>query len=363
MSSKEGQTVIEFRDVVRTYGEGEALQYAVNHINFTIDKGEFVVILGQSGAGKSTVLNMLGGMDQPTEGEVIIDGATISNMRDKQLSDYRAEKIGFIFQFYNLIPTLTAYENVALTKSIVKNAASADEMLAAVGLADHKDKFPSQLSGGEQQRVSIARALAKKPQIILGDEPTGALDSETGVIVLELLQKLGKEHGNTVVIVTHNADIAKCADKVIRMKNGKISEIVINENSLPVRAVSYTHLDVYKRQLFLQIVYGRTQSAFSEDGLAIGAGLEDLGKGLRSQVGTMYGTLAKGPRYLEMAEGYVTGIALDEHDEIIGYQFVSLGKMTDFIKSGDTPTEAWEKAKGQYGRVADAAKIIDPRKE
>ena len=239
MSSKEGQTVIEFRDVVRTYGEGEALQYAVNHINFTIDKGEFVVILGQSGAGKSTVLNMLGGMDQPTEGEVIIDGATISNMRDNQLSDYRAEKIGFIFQFYNLIPTLTAYENVALTKSIVKNAASADEMLAAVGLADHKDKFPSQLSGGEQQRVSIARALAKKPQIILGDEPTGALDSETGVIVLELLQKLGKEHGNTVVIVTHNADIAKCADKVIRMKNGKISEIVINENSLPVREVEW----------------------------------------------------------------------------------------------------------------------------
>ena len=234
MSSKEGQTVIEFRDVVRTYGEGEALQYAVNHINFTIDKGEFVVILGQSGAGKSTVLNMLGGMDQPTEGEVIIDGATISNMKDKQLSDYRAEKIGFIFQFYNLIPTLTAYENVALTKSIVKNAASADEMLAAVGLADHKDKFPSQLSGGEQQR-----ALAKKPQIIIGDEPTGALDSETGVIVLELLQKLGKEHGNTVVIVTHNADIAKCADKVIRMKNGKISEIVINENPLPVREVEW----------------------------------------------------------------------------------------------------------------------------
>lgn len=239
MSSKEGQTVIEFRDVVRTYGEGEALQYAVNHINFTIDKGEFVVILGQSGAGKSTVLNMLGGMDQPTEGEVIIDGATISNMKDKQLSDYRAEMIGFIFQFYNLIPTLTAYENVALTKSIVKNVASADEMLAAVGLADHKDKFPSQLSGGEQQRVSIARALAKKPQIILGDEPTGALDSETGVIVLELLQKLGKKHGNTVVIVTHNADIAKCADKVIRMKNGKISEIVINENPLPVREVEW----------------------------------------------------------------------------------------------------------------------------
>ena len=172
----EKNSVIEFSDVVRTYGEGEALQYAVNHINFTINKGEFVIILGQSGAGKSTVLNILGGMDRPTSGEVIVDGEYISKMNDRQLSDFRASKIGFIFQFYNLIPTLTAYENIALTKSIVKNAADAGKMLEAVGLADHKNKFPSQLSGGEQQRVSIARALAKRPQIILGDEPTGALD-------------------------------------------------------------------------------------------------------------------------------------------------------------------------------------------
>ena len=239
MGEKKGNTVIEFRDVVRTFGEGEALQYAVNHIDFTIEQGEFVVILGQSGAGKSTVLNMLGGMDQPTSGEVIIDGEVVSSMNDKQLSDYRAKKIGFIFQFYNLIPTLTAYENVALTKSIVKNAADAGEMLRAVGLEAYKNKFPSQLSGGEQQRVSIARALAKRPQIILGDEPTGALDSETGVIVLELLQNLGREQNNTVILVTHNADIAKCADKVIRMKNGKIAEITRNENPLPVREVEW----------------------------------------------------------------------------------------------------------------------------
>ncbi len=235
----EEKTIVEFKDVVKTYGEGEALQYAVNHVSFTIEEGEFVVILGQSGAGKSTVLNMLGGMDQPTEGKVIIDGEEVSAMTDNQLSDFRARKIGFIFQFYNLIPSLTVYENVALTKSIVKEAADAGEMLTDVGLANHKNKFPSQLSGGEQQRVSIARALAKKPRIILGDEPTGALDSETGVIVLSLLQKQSREKNNTVILVTHNADIAKCADKVIRMKNGKIREIINNDHPLAVEEVEW----------------------------------------------------------------------------------------------------------------------------
>lgn len=235
----EQKTIVEFKDVVKTYGEGEALQYAVNHVNFTIEEGEFVVILGQSGAGKSTILNMLGGMDQPTEGKVIIDGEEVSAMTDNQLSDFRARKIGFIFQFYNLIPSLTVYENVALTKSIVKEAADAGEMLSDVGLANHKNKFPSQLSGGEQQRVSIARALAKKPRIILGDEPTGALDSETGVIVLSLLQKQSREKNNTVILVTHNADIAKCADKVIRMKNGKIREIINNDHPLAVEEVEW----------------------------------------------------------------------------------------------------------------------------
>ena len=233
------QPFVLFDNVCKYYQMGETRIAASDHVSFEIEKGEFCVILGPSGAGKTTVLNMLGGMDQPTRGEVIIDGEYISKMNDRQLSDFRARKIGFIFQFYNLIPTLTAYENIALTKSIVKNAADAGKMLEAVGLADHKNKFPSQLSGGEQQRVSIARALAKRPQIILGDEPTGALDSETGVIVLELLQNLSREQGNTVVLVTHNADIAKCADKVIRMKNGKISEIKRNINPLPVREVEW----------------------------------------------------------------------------------------------------------------------------
>lgn len=239
MKKETKKTIVEFKDVVRTYGEGEALQYAVNHVNFTIEEGEFVVILGQSGAGKSTVLNMLGGMDQPSEGEVTIDGEIVSSMNDKQLSDFRADKIGFIFQFYNLLPSLTTYENVALTKSIVKDAEDPGKMLEAVGLADHKNKFPAQLSGGEQQRVSIARALSKKPRIILGDEPTGALDSETGVIVLQLLQKRSRENQDTVILVTHNADIAKCADKVIRMKNGKIREIVENEHPLAVEEVEW----------------------------------------------------------------------------------------------------------------------------
>lgn len=210
--------IVEFKDVVKEYGSKEAAFKAVDNVSFGIEEGEFVVILGQSGAGKSTVLNMLGGMDVPTSGSVIVDGADISGMNDKQLGNYRAEKIGFIFQFYNLIPSLTSYENIALVKSIVKGARDADELLKLVGLGECRNKFPAQMSGGEQQRVSIARALAKNPKILLGDEPTGALDSETGVIVLELLQKLCKEEKRTVILVTHNADIAKCADKVIRMK-------------------------------------------------------------------------------------------------------------------------------------------------
>jgi putative ABC transport system ATP-binding protein len=234
-----GKPIVEFKDVVKEYGQGEGKQVAVNHVDFTIEEGEFVVILGQSGAGKSTVLNMLGGMDTPTSGTVTVDGAEVSAMNDKKMSDYRAEKIGFIFQFYNLIPSLTAYENVALTKSIVRDALDPMDMLKRVGLENHAKKFPSQMSGGEQQRVSIARALAKNPKIILGDEPTGALDSETGVRVLELLIEMSHNYGNTVIVVTHNADIAKCADKVIRMKNGKIREIKINEAPVPVEEVEW----------------------------------------------------------------------------------------------------------------------------
>ncbi|MBR1724976.1 MAG: ABC transporter ATP-binding protein, partial [Ruminococcus sp.] len=211
----------------------------VDHVSFTIDNGEFVVILGQSGAGKSTVLNMLGGMDIPTEGKVIVDGREVSAMKDKQLSQYRADTIGFIFQFYNLIPGLTAYENVALVRDIKKDALDPDEVLDRVGLADQKKKFPTQMSGGQQQRVSIARALAKNPKIILGDEPTGALDSETGKLVIDLLQKLSTENGHTVILVTHNADIAKCANKIIHMRNGKIKSIKTNETPLSVDDIEW----------------------------------------------------------------------------------------------------------------------------
>ncbi|MBR1751587.1 MAG: ABC transporter ATP-binding protein [Ruminococcus sp.] len=232
-------TAVEFKDVLKTYGKGEGLQVAVDHVSFTIDEGEFVVILGRSGAGKSTVLNMLGGMDIPTEGKVIVGGEDISAYSDKQLSNYRADTIGFIFQFYNLIPGLTAYENVALVKDIKKDALDADEMLDRVGLSDQKHKFPSQMSGGQQQRVSIARALAKNPKIILGDEPTGALDSETGKLVIDMLQRLSTEEGHTVILVTHNADIAKCANKIIHMRNGKISSVRTNEQPLSVNDIEW----------------------------------------------------------------------------------------------------------------------------
>lgn len=230
---------VEFKDVVKTYGKGEGMQTAVDHVSFTIEQGEFVVILGQSGAGKSTVLNMLGGMDVPTSGKVIVEGQEIPKLNDRQLSQYRADQIGFIFQFYNLLPGLTAYENVALVRDIKKNALSADQMLEQVGLADQKHKFPAQMSGGQQQRVSIARALAKNPKIILGDEPTGALDSETGKLVIDLLQKLSTEQKHTVILVTHNADIAKCANRIIHMRNGKIKSIKTNETPLSVNDIEW----------------------------------------------------------------------------------------------------------------------------
>jgi putative ABC transport system ATP-binding protein len=232
-------SAVEFKDVVKIYGKGDGRQVAVDHVSFTIEKGEFVVILGQSGAGKSTVLNMLGGMDVPTEGKVIVDGKDISAYNDRQLSDYRADTVGFIFQFYNLLPSLTAYENVALVKNIKKSALSADEMLERVGLADQRNKFPSQMSGGQQQRVSIARALAKAPKMILGDEPTGALDSETGKLVIDLLQRLSTEQGNTVILVTHNSDIAKCANRVIHMRNGKIKSVRTNDKPLSVNDIEW----------------------------------------------------------------------------------------------------------------------------
>ncbi len=226
--------MIRFEHVFRSYGEGENQFYAVKDVNFEILEGEVVVILGQSGAGKSTVLNMIGGIDSPSKGKIIVNGKDITDYYESQMSDYRAYEIGFVFQFYNLLTGLTAFENVNLVREIVKEPLDADTMLEAVGLIKKKKKFPSQMSGGEQQRVSIARALAKNPSIILGDEPTGALDSETGKKVLRLMYDVCREHNKTLILVTHNANIAQCADKVIYMKNSQIQKIVTNDSPVPV---------------------------------------------------------------------------------------------------------------------------------
>ena len=227
-------TIIEFKHVEKVYKSGDNFLKAMNDVNFTIEKGEFVVILGPSGAGKSTLLNLLGGLDSVSDGEIIVNGNHIESFNDNQLTEYRAKNVGFIFQFYNLIPNLTAIENIELMKDVVDVEIDGLSVLESVGLKRRADHFPAQMSGGEQQRVSIARAVAKQPAVLLCDEPTGALDSNTGVLVLKLLQDLSNNQGTTVVIVTHNALLAHAADKVIRIKNGKVESIVVNESPMKI---------------------------------------------------------------------------------------------------------------------------------
>ena len=222
-------TIIEFKNVNKEYHSGNHILNAMDNVNFTIDEGEFVVILGPSGAGKSTLLNLLGGLDSVTSGQIIVNNNHVESFNDNQLTDYRAANVGFIFQFYNLIPNLTAKENVELMKDIVDVDIDGLSVLDSVGLKNHANQFPAQLSGGEQQRVSIARAIAKQPTMLLCDEPTGALDSKTGVLILKLLQDMSNNQNTTVVIVTHNAILAEAADKVIKIKNGQIESILVNE--------------------------------------------------------------------------------------------------------------------------------------
>ena len=232
-------SIVQFENVSRIYTSGDHELRALDRVSFTLDEGKFIVILGPSGAGKSTLLNLLGGLDSPSEGKITVNGKDISKLSDNELADYRASTVGFVFQFYNLIPTLTVYENVKLVSEISKNALSAKEMIDKVGLLDHLNNFPSELSGGEQQRISIARALCKNPKILLCDEPTGALDSETGVMVLKLLLDMAKNYGKTIVIVTHNQNIAKMADVIIRVKNGKIRSIEEQDNPLSADEVDW----------------------------------------------------------------------------------------------------------------------------
>lgn len=230
---------VELKDVRKIYKMGEVEIAAAAGIDFSIKKGEFAVVVGPSGAGKTTVLNILGGMDVATSGEVWIDGNNITKYNPKQLTAYRRDDIGFVFQFYNLVPNLTALENVELALQICKEPLDAETVLADVGLKERKANFPAQLSGGEQQRVSIARALAKNPKLLLCDEPTGALDYNTGKAILKLLQDTCREKGMTVILITHNSAITPMADRVIRMKNGRVDEIIENENPVPVETIEW----------------------------------------------------------------------------------------------------------------------------
>lgn len=230
---------IELKDVVKEYKTGDVSIKAADGISLSIEKGEFVVIVGPSGAGKTTVLNILGGMDTLTSGNVIVDGTDISKFNSKSLTAYRRYDIGFVFQFYNLVQNLTAKENVELANQISKNPLDAADVLTEVGLKDRMDNFPAQLSGGEQQRVAIARALAKNPKMLLCDEPTGALDYNTGKAILKLLQDTCRKKGMTVIVITHNQAIVPMADRVFKIKNGQVSDTYVNNNTVPVERIEW----------------------------------------------------------------------------------------------------------------------------
>lgn len=230
---------IEFDHVSKIYKSGESRIYALNDMSFTVEKGELCVIVGHSGAGKTTLLNILGGMDSATEGTVKLDGRVISGMSDRELTDYRRTDVGFVFQFYNLVQNLTALENVEIASELCRGSLDAASVLDSVGLADRMNNFPAQLSGGEQQRVSIARALAKNPKIILCDEPTGALDFNTGKAVLELLQRTCRETGKTVIIITHNGVLTQIADRVIRVRSGSVISVEKNDSPVPVERIEW----------------------------------------------------------------------------------------------------------------------------
>ncbi len=230
---------VAMKDVTKVYQMGEVSIKACDGINFEIEKGQFVIIVGPSGAGKTTVLNILGGMDTATEGQVFVDGREISRLRGKGLIQYRREDIGFVFQFYNLMQNLTALENVELALQICRNPLDAETVLKEVGLEERMDNFPAQLSGGEQQRVAIARALAKNPKLLLCDEPTGALDYVTGKAILKLLQDTCRQKGMTVLVITHNSALTPMADRVIHIRNGRVSKMEDNENPVPVEEIEW----------------------------------------------------------------------------------------------------------------------------
>ena len=230
---------IELKNVVKTYQMGEIRINAVDKLSFPIEKGEFVIIVGPSGAGKTTVLNILGGMDKPTSGAIFVDGTDIAQFDEKALTQYRRDDVGFVYQFYNHVQNLTAYENGEHATQLCKNPVDAETILAEVGLANRKDNFPSQLSGGEQQRVAIARALAKNPKLLLCDEPTGALDYVTGKSILKLLQDMCRERGMTVIVITHNSARMPMADKIVKINDGKIDKILLNKSPVPVEQIEW----------------------------------------------------------------------------------------------------------------------------